>query len=158
MLSGPKVTIIDKIGMLRTFEIQNDTFELIWQMKLPSSRSYFGYYESGLLNIIYGDGKKDMTQIDVKNPQNCHRTLKNSNHLFRIFRHGNNVRVGNYFIIFGGEIDPGHNSIKTGWNFIGNHSGKERNLNLFIWSLMKQRWLKGKLIRLMIFLHGCKSG
>ena len=79
---GPKVTLIQSDGMLKSFELKNDTLTEIWHKKLPNSNEYFSYYDQGMLYVIYADSKKDITQIDVQNPINCHRTLLNSKHPF----------------------------------------------------------------------------
>ena len=133
----PKLTLLDKgTGMITTFAWKNQTLTKDWEKPLPLSTDYFPYFDNGYLNIIYGDGVKGMTYIDVKSPRNCHRILR-SGKLFFELCDGNTIycdelidlqtlKVGNFLLLFGGEKEFG------GVNY-----------QIMLWNMKRHKWFKG---------------
>ena len=70
----PKLTLLDTgTGKITTFAWKNQSLMKDWEKPLPWSRNYYPYFDNGYLNIIFGDGTKGMTYIDVNSPKNCHQ-------------------------------------------------------------------------------------
>ena len=64
-----------------TLDQTNNSLDKSWNFKLPSTYEYFAYYDQRMIYFIYANSKKEITQIDVGNP-NYHKTLKNSKLFF----------------------------------------------------------------------------
>ena len=137
----PKLTLLYKsTGMINTFVWKNQTLTKEWDKPLPSSTDYFPYFDNGYLNIIYGDGAKGMTYIDVKSPRNCHRVLpagklkhqilssKNLQDTPEFYLDMQSLRVGNYLIWFGGRET---------------HFLQTQNYQIFLWNIKRHKWYKG---------------
>ena len=112
---GLNLAVIDDKGKLTAFKYQNhqnESFYEVWHKKLPnfgekSETDYYTFFNRGILYIIYSFGKRDITMIDVKNPDNCHRVLKQSKmplaEGIENLRHGKTLMVGVFFLVFGGD-------------------------------------------------------
>ena len=133
----PKLTLLDTgTGKITTFAWKNQRVMKAWEKPLPWSRNYYPYFDNGYLNIIFGDGAKGMTYIDVNSPKNCHRILP-SGKFFQScglniiycdkLLNWQTLKVGNFLLWFGGQTNLG---------------GAE-DYPIMLWNMKRHKWFQG---------------
>ena len=133
----PYVVLLFNDGQLEFFSLNGTQLNLAWSFKVPKvtdQTGYFPYVRKNTLNIIYTDGKKDVTVISGKTQ---HFTIKKSKIPQEFFYTAKSTHFGNQVWILGG------NNKKDTETIYGQNCNYQPNHNTMIWNTRKHRYYPG---------------
>ena len=153
MKVSPNVAILFQDGHLEVFGFNGSmgtSFFQSWDFKLPlvkDKTGYLAYSAKGAINILYSDGRKDIT---VLNGKTSHFKIPDSKIPGKFFFTPKSVQVGAHFLIFGGkktEIMYEHYML-----FMDNAEFRKDSL---IWNTVKHKYYSGPILPRQKLAIGC---
>ena len=159
----PHVLFMDSMGngeILVFKQVNQSFFKFAWDFKVPKQKggrlpTYFVFEDLGDIHVAYSNRKLKMTAIQSSSSK--HLTVPRSE-MRQAFDGGHSVRIGNFFMVFGGENSKNQQLQLTtqcssvDYRQLGKPMGQTVTSDIF--SIKRQVWITGPFLP---FTGGCLS-